>query len=118
MRLSPPSLTRSAEPSLSSWDGAPPSEANLADFSLLRLLPRKDRLRRGKGQGHLFGVINIVSSANRALPLIRRFAASRRSATKSADARRDAAVGGELRQAAGAAASVTIKLTITKVCRG
>jgi hypothetical protein len=36
----------------------------------------------------------------------RRFAASRRSATKSADARRGAADGGELRQAAGAAAPV------------
>ena len=34
-------------------------------------------------------------------------AASHRSATKSADARRGAAVGGELRQAAGAVASVT-----------
>ena len=41
-------------------------------------------------------------------------AASHRSATKSADARRGAAHGGELRQGAGAAASVTTKLTITK----
>jgi hypothetical protein len=53
----------------------PPSEANLADFSLLRLLPRKDRLRRGKGQGHhvSFGVINVISSASRALLLLPRF---------------------------------------------
>ena len=53
----------------------PPSEANLADFSLLRLLPRKDRVRRRKGQGHhvLFGVINVVSSASRALPLLPQF---------------------------------------------
>ena len=43
-----------------------------------------------------------------------RIASSHRSATKSADARRGAAAGGELRQAAGAAASVTTKLTITK----
>ena len=53
-------------------------------------------------------VINVVSSASRALPLLPDFghiAASHRSATKSADARRGAADDGELRQAAGAAAS-------------
>jgi hypothetical protein len=47
--------------------------------------------------------------ARRALPPLAQsghITASRRSATKSADARRGAAVGGELRQAAGAAASV------------
>ena len=55
----PASLRRSDEPPRSSWEGAP--QANQADFSLLRLLPRKDRLRRGKGQGHhvLFGVSSL-----------------------------------------------------------
>jgi hypothetical protein len=54
-------------------------------------------------------VINVVSSASRALPLLPdsgHIAASRRSATKSADARRRAAHGGGLRQDAGAVASV------------
>ena len=43
-------------------------------------------------------VINVVSSASRALPLLAQsghIAASHRSATKSADARRGAALGGE-----------------------
>ena len=66
-------MRRSDEPPRSSWEGAP--QANQADFSLLRLLPRKDRLRTGKVQGHhvLFGVINVVSSASRALPLLSPF---------------------------------------------
>jgi hypothetical protein len=56
-----------------------------------------------------FGVINVVSAQAarfRLSPNSGHIAASHRSATKSADARRGAAVGGELRQAAGAAASV------------
>jgi hypothetical protein len=56
-----------------------------------------------------FGSINVVSSASRALPLLSDsgpIAASHRSATKSADARRGAAVNDELRQVAGAAALV------------
>jgi hypothetical protein len=48
-------------------------------------------------------VINVVSSASRALPLIPRFrtyCASHRLATNPVDAERGAADGGELRQAA------------------
>jgi hypothetical protein len=62
--------------------------------------------------------LNVVSSTRRALPLLPdsgRIAASHRSATKSADARRGAAHGGELRQAAGAVASVaTDKRGVTR----
>jgi hypothetical protein len=53
--------------------------------------------------------LNVVSSTRRALPLLPdsgRIAASHRSATKSADARRGAAHGGKLPQAAGTVASV------------
>ena len=49
-------------------------------------------------------VINIVSRATHALPLLAQsghITASHRSATKSADARQGAADGGELRQVAG-----------------
>ena len=47
-----------------------------------------------------------MKTAHRFSPDSGHITASHRSATKSADARRGAAVGGELRQAAGAAASV------------
>ncbi|MGB6863685.1 MAG: hypothetical protein WBE32_22400, partial [Pseudolabrys sp.] len=52
-------------------------------------------------------VINVVSSASRALPFLaqfRTYCCVAPLGDQSADARRGAAVGGELRQAAGAAA--------------